>query len=194
MRLVSRRQMERLHQLIHVAPPPVYFIGDATRSLPSSGEIGLTTESSRLQAGSIAQKATTDAGEAALLRQASIERFEEDRLLPIRQFASALRRDIAEVERLADAGAVITTVAADGTRLVPAFQLVGEPPEIPPEVASVTAILRPVLADPDSLVTWFVAPKEGLEGVAPAEWISAGRPGERVIAIAEDDAARLGPA
>lgn len=81
--------------------------------------------------------------------------------------------------------------SGDGRLAFPAFQFssTGRPY---PEVHHVLELFADVAVDPHTIASWFVTPKELLEGKTPAEWLRAGEPPELVQEAARRTAARLG--
>jgi hypothetical protein len=190
--------MARLRRVVEGAPSPVYLIRDPT-SVPRARNdaSALVVESRQARFPVVGPGASPlDAlrrSSDASLRIVAVDEADARSELTVPQFADALRVSVGTVEELLAAGSVVAIDDADGAMSMPAFQLVGEPPTLSPAVARVADTLRPVLADPASLLTWFTAPKERLYGLTPAEWLSEGRDEKRLAEIADEDASRLGP-
>jgi hypothetical protein len=95
--------------------------------------------------------------------------------------------------RAAIAGAeLLAHQDGDGELAIPEFQLVGHPAEIAEGVTIVLGQLEPVCVDRRTLVAWFCAPKDELNGATPAAWISDGCPADALELAAKRDVERLG--
>jgi len=80
-------------------------------------------------------------------------------------------------------GTLLALTTADRKRVFPAFQFDDDFRPIP-GLSDVLAALRPAGED-WTIASWLTHPHPGLGDTAPIEWLRAGHPADRVLAIAQ---------
>jgi hypothetical protein len=99
-------------------------------------------------------------------------------------------RSLREVADLVRSGKLLSVPSQRDELVYPAFQFTKDG-KVYPEIEVVIEILGEVVATPYSIASWFVGPKDYLEGQPPIRWLQLERDPAPVIAGAEATAARL---
>ena len=94
------------------------------------------------------------------------------------------------VHERAKRGTLLALRGGDGQSRFPAFQF-GPAGRPLPALASILQVLRPVVASPYTIASWFVTEALELEGKTPAEWLREGRDPGDAVRVAGRYAARL---
>ena len=94
------------------------------------------------------------------------------------------------VHERAKRGTLLAVRGDDGQPRFPAFQF-GPAGKPLPALAAILEVLRPVVASPYTIASWFVTEATELEGKTPAEWLREGRDPGAALRAASRYAARL---
>ena len=97
----------------------------------------------------------------------------------------------AELDQLVKMHQLLALPTKHGGLVFPEFQFTNQS-GLNPLMATILAILEPVVATPYTLAAWFIMPQPVLNGETPMQWLRQVRSPERLKKAARDSAARLG--
>jgi hypothetical protein len=95
-----------------------------------------------------------------------------------------------EMDHLVDTHQILALPVKPGELAYPEFQFAKA--GLVPVVATILAILEPVVESPYMIAAWFITPQPVLNGDTPSQWLKKTRNPKRLEEAARDSAARLG--